>query len=162
MKKLISSALAIVLVLGVTSCKKSVSYVDPALVIPQINAKIYPNVNQPTDAVLGDGATSFAVGDKVVVYVPYQIANDQISVADLVIKEDVGEWYVIKQLQVSMDPVAEGLNVPAELQGTQFLYGTIEIDETFANKNLILSIELRGTNSGYSTDKIENAFVVYP
>jgi len=162
MKKLISFGFAIVLVLGSTSCKKSLTYVDPSLHLPQINARIYPNVNQPTDVVLGDASASFGIGDKVVVYVPYQIANDQISVADLVIKDAAGEWYVTKQLQISMDPVGEGLNVPAELQGTQFMYGTIEIDESFANRNLVLSIEIRGTESGYSTDKIENAFVVYP
>ena len=162
MKKLISFALAIVLVLGFTSCKKSLTYVDPAINLPQINARIYPNVNQPTDVVLGDASASFGIGDKVVVYVPYQIANDQISFADLVIKDAAGEWSVTKQLQISLDPVEEGLNVPAELQGTQFMFGTIEIDENFANRNLVLSIEIRGTQSGYSTDKIENAFVVYP
>ncbi len=162
MKKLISFSLAVVLALGFTSCKKSVSYVDPALVAPQIIARIYPNVNQPTDVVLGDGSASFAAGDKVIVYVPYQISNDEINFADLVVKDELGGWSVIKQLQVSLDPVAEGLNVPAALQGTQFLYGTIDIDPNFANRNLILSIEIRGAQSGYSTDKIENAFVVYP
>ena len=162
MKKLISSAFAIVLVLGFTSCKKSVTYVDPSLNIPQIFARIYPNVNQPTDAVLGDGSASFGIGEKVIVYVPYQISNDEIGTADLIVRDDLGEWYVMKTLQFSMDPIAEGLNVPAELQGTQFLYGTIEIDEAFANKNLNLSIEIRGARSGYSSDMITNAFVVYP
>jgi hypothetical protein len=161
MKKLISSALAIVLVLVFTSCKKSMTYVDPALHNPEINAIIYRTVNQPTDAVLGESPT-FSIGDKVVVYVPYQIANDEIAYADLIIREDIGEWYVMKSLQISLDPVGEGLNVPQELQGTQFMYGTIEIDENFANKNLVLSIEIRGAHSAYSSDKVENAFVVYP
>jgi hypothetical protein len=162
MKKLFSFAATAVLALGFTSCKKSVQIVDPSLHGPSIYAKIHPNVTQPTDAVLGEASATFGVGDKVVVYVPYQIANDEIMMADLVIKDDIGEFYMIKQLQVSMDPVAEGLNVPAELEGSQFLYGTIEVDAAFANKNFILSIEIRGSNSGYSTDKIENAFVVLP
>jgi hypothetical protein len=95
------------------------------------------------------------------VYVPYQIANDEISLADLVIKDDMGELMITKPLYISMDPVGEGLIVPAELEGTQFMYGTIEVDEAFANKNFILSIEIRGNNSG-CTDKIENAFFVLP
>ncbi|HYJ38611.1 MAG TPA: hypothetical protein VEV87_08330 [Chitinophagaceae bacterium] len=162
MKKLVSFALTAMIAIAFTSCKKSVQIVDPSLNYPMIFAKIHPTVNQPSDAVLGDASATFGVGDKVVVYVPYQIANDEITMADLVIKDDVGELQMIKQLQVSMDPVAEGLNVPVELQGTQFLVGTIEIDASFANKNFILSIEIRGANSGYSTDRIENAFVVLP
>lgn len=162
MKKLISSVLAVMLALGFISCKKSLTYVDPSLQLPQLYAKIYPNVNQPADAVLGEASASFGIGDKVVVYVPYQLANDEISTADLIIKDDMGELNVTKQLQVSLDPVAEGLNVPLDLQGTQFFYGTIEMDAAFANKNFILSIEIRGTKNGYTTDKIENAFTVLP
>jgi hypothetical protein len=162
MKKVFSIALSAVIAITFASCKKSVETVDPSLKDAQLFAKIYPIVNQPTDAVLGDGSASFASGDKVVVYVPYEIANDEISIADLVIKDDMGELSLIKQLQVSTDPVAEGLNVPAELQGTQFLFGTIEVDDSFANKNFVLSIEIRGANHGYSADKIENAFSVLP
>jgi hypothetical protein len=161
MKRLISFAFAAMLALAFTSCSKSVDYADPSLKNPTIIAKIFPIVNQPTDAILGDAAT-FAVGDKVVVYVPYQIANDEISEADLIIKDDQGELMVRKSLRATGDPVGEGLNVPAELVGTQFMFGTIEVDEAFVNKNFTLSIEIRGTNSGYSQDKIENAFWVLP
>ena len=161
MKKIISFALTAVLALAFTSCKKSVQMVDPSLKNATIYAKIYPNVTQPTDAVLGDGSATFGVGEKVVVYVPYQIANDDITIADLVIKDDLGELMITKSLYISSDPVGEGLVVPADLEGTQFMYGTIEIDEAFANKNFIISIEIRGTNSGCS-DKIENAFSVLP
>jgi hypothetical protein len=161
MKKIISFALTAVLALAFTSCKKSVQMADPSLKNPTIYAKIYPNVTQPSQAVLGEGSASFGVGEKIVVYVPYQIANDEISLADLVIKDDMGELMITKPLYISMDPVGEGLIVPAELEGTQFMYGTIEVDEAFANKNFILSIEIRGNNSG-CTDKIENAFFVLP
>ena len=162
MKKLFSSAFAVLTVLAFTSCKKSVQIVDPSLHIPQINARIYPNVNQPTDATLGESSASFAVGDKIIVYVPYQIANDEISEATLIIKEENGELNITKPLEISADPIAEGLNVPADLQGLQFMYGTVEVDQSFANKNFVLSVEIRGTNAGYSTDKIENAFTILP
>jgi hypothetical protein len=162
MKKLFSSAFAVLAVLAMSSCKKSVEVVDPSLHNPQIIAKIYPNVNQPTDATLGDASASFAVGDKIIVYVPYQIANDEISEADLVIKDENGEMYVSAPLTVSVDPVAEGLNVPDELQGTQFMYGVIPVDDSYASKSFQLSIEVRGTNSGYGADKIDNAFSVFP
>jgi hypothetical protein len=162
MKKVISSALALFVLFSFTSCNKSVEIVDPAIHTAQIVAWIYPNINQPSDAVLGESSAQFSVGDRVVVYVPYQVANDEISEADLVIKDDLGEYYSLKQLQVSVDPVAEGLNVPAELQGKQFMYGVIEVEDAFANKNLTLSVEVRGINSGYSTDKIDNAFTVFP
>ena len=162
MKKLFSSAFAVITVLAFTSCKKSVEIVDPSLHDPKINARIYPNVNQPTDATLGEASASFASGDKIVVYVPYQIANDEISEANLIIKEENGEMSVMKPLNISMDPVAEGLNVPDELKGTQFMYGTIEVDDSYASKNFLISIEIRGTNAGYSADKIENAFTVFP
>lgn len=162
MKKLFSSAFAVLTVLAFTSCKKSVQIVDPSLNNPQINARIYPNVNQPTDATLGESSAAFSIGDKIIVYVPYQIANDEISEANLIIKDENGEMNIVKPLEISADPVAEGLNVPADLQGLQFMYGTIEVDQTFANKNFLLSIEVRGTNAGYSADKIENAFTVFP
>jgi len=162
MKKVISFALALSVLLSFTSCKKSVEVVDPSIHTAQIVAWIYPNINQPSDAVLGESSAQFSVGDKVIVYVPYQIANDEISQADLVIKDDLGEYYSLKQLQVSVDPVAEGLNVPSELQGTQFMYGIIEIEDAFTNKNLSLSVEVRGIHSGYSTDKIDHAFTVFP
>jgi len=162
MKKLFSSAFAVLTVLAFTSCKKSVEIVDPSLNEPTINARIYPNVNQPTDATLGEASASFAVGDKIVVYVPYQIANDEISEAYLTIKDENGEMNIMKPLSISVDPVAEGLYVPDELQGTQFMYGTIEVDDTFASKNFFLSIEVRGTNAGYSANQIHNAFTVTP
>lgn len=162
MKKLFSSALTVLTVLAFTSCKKSVDIVDPSLNDPKINAKIYPNVNQPTDATLGEASASFAVGDKIVVYVPYQIANDEISEANLIIKDENGEMNMTKPLTISMDPVAEGLNVPDELKGTQFMYATIEVDDSYASKNFKLSLEIRGTNAGYATDKIENAFTITP
>ena len=162
MKRLFSCALAVLTVLAMSSCKKSVEVVDPSLNNPQIIAKIYPNVNQPTDATLGDASASFAVGDKIIVYVPYQIANDEISEANITVKDENGEMYYTIPLTVSADPVAEGLNVPDELQGTQFMYGVIAVDDSYANKNLQLSLEVRGTNSGYSADKIDNAFTVFP
>ena len=162
MKKLFSFASAVMVVLAFTSCKKSVEIVDPSLHDPQIIAKIYPNVTQPTDATLGEASAAFAVGDKIIVYVPFQIANDEISEANLIIKDEQGEMTMMKPLNISADPIAEGLSVPDELQGTQFMYGTIEVDDSFANKNFVLSIEVRGTNSGYSTDKIDNAFTIFP
>jgi len=97
-----------------------------------------------------------------VVYIPYQIANDEINDADLIIRDDQGELVYRTPLLQTGDPVAEGLTVPDELVGTQFMYGTIEVDNAFANKNFVLSIEVRGINSGYSEDKIENAFSVLP
>ncbi len=162
MKQPISIALFAILAFAVTSCKKTVEYVDPSLHNPEINAQIYHIVNQPTDAVLGESSAIFAIGDKIVVYVPYQIANDEINTADLIIKDDQGELVTTKQLTISVDPVSEGLNVPEELQGTQFLYGTIEVEDYYANKNLNLSIEIRGINSAYATDKIDSAFTVTP
>src|ERR1700730_988245 len=162
MKKPISIVLFSILALAITSCSKSVQTVDPSLHNPEINALIYRNVNQPTNAVLGESTATFAIGDKIIVYVPYQIANDEINTADLIIRDDQGELVTTKQLTISIDPVAEGLNVPDELQGTQFLYGTIEVEDFYANKNLNLSIEIRGANSGYGTDKIDKAFTVQP
>ena len=162
MKKLFSSAITVLAVLAINSCKKSVEVVDPHLHDPQIIAKIYPNVNQPTDATLGDASASFGVGDKIIVYVPYQIANDEISDANLIIKDENGEMNMMIPLTVSADPVAEGLNVPDELVGTQFMYGVIAVDDTFASKNFQLSMEIRGANAGYSADKIDNAFTIFP
>ncbi len=161
MKKLISFALSVMTLLAFTSCKKSLDYVDPSPMTPQIIARIYPNVNQPVNAVLGASAT-FAVGDKVIVYVPYQIANDEISEADLIITDELGGFMQSQSLRMTTDPVADGLVVPAELEGMPFMFGAIDVDDSFANKNFQLSIEIRGTNSGYSTDKIEQAFTVLP
>jgi len=161
MKKLISFASLALFTIALFSCNKTVDVVDPGVKMATINAQIYPNVNQPYDAVLGSSAV-FSIGEKVVVYIPYQIANDEINDADLIIRDDQGELVYRTPLLQTGDPVAEGLTVPDELVGTQFMYGTIEVDNAFANKNFVLSIEVRGINSGYSEDKIENAFSVLP
>ena len=161
MKKLISFAFSAMIAFTFISCNKTVTAVDPAYKMPTINAQIYPNVNQPYDAVLGSSAI-FSIGEKVVVYVPYQIANDEISEADLIIRDDQGELLLTSTLSQTGDPVAEGLTVPDELVGTQFLFGTIDVSDAFANKHFTLSIQLRGINAGYGEDKIENAFSVLP
>ena len=161
MKKLISFASIALFTIAFLSCNKTVDVVDPGVNTAIINAKIYPNVNQPYDAVLGSSPI-FSIGEKVVVYVPYQIANDEINEGDLIIKDDQGELVLITPLFRTGDPIGEGLTVPDELVGTDFMYGTIDVDNNFANKNFVLSIEVRGINSGYSQDKIENAFSVLP
>jgi hypothetical protein len=161
MKRFIIFSLAAAVALSFTSCNKSEAVVDPSLNSPEIKAWIHPNVNQPVDAVLGSSA-SFGIGDKIVVYVPYSSYKDEINAADLIITDDQGTVNVRQQLLESADPAADGLSVPAELQGMQFMYTIIEVDNSFANKNIILSIEVRGMNSSYSTDKIENAFTVTP
>ena len=148
-----------VIALAFASCKKSTAVIDPTVPEPKLVAKLYPTVNQPVDATLGQA--TFAVGDKVVIYVPYQITADDISYATFVIKDDLGEVIETKQLFISYDPDAEGLVIPDELKGTTFLVGTIEIGENYADKNFSISMEIRG-NATYSSDVIENAFVVFP
>ena len=160
MKKLMSLAFSAVIAIALFSCNKSVTVVDPASNPPTISAHIYPNVTQPSDAALGSAI--FSIGEKVVIYVPYEISNDEINTAELVISDGQGELITRKPLIPMMDAAAEGLIVPDELVGTQFLYGTIDVDDSFTNKNITLSIEIRGMNSGYSEDKIENAFSVLP
>ena len=142
-----------------SSCKKSTIVFDPSVPEPKLVAKLYPTVNQPVDATLGQA--TFAVGDKVVVYVPYQITADDISFATIVIKDDLGEVIESKQLFISYDPDAEGLIVPDELKGTTFMVGTIEIGENYADKNFSITMEMRGAVT-YSSEIIENAFVVLP
>jgi hypothetical protein len=148
-----------IIAVAFSSCKKSTVVIDPTVPEPKVVAKLYPTVNQPVDATLGQA--TFAVGDKVVVYVPYQITADDISFATLTIKDDLGEVIESKQLFISYDPVAEGLNVPDELKGTTFLVGTIEMYENYVDKNFSITMEIRG-NASYCSDTIENAFVVLP
>ena len=142
-----------------SSCKKSTAVIDPTLPEPSLVAKLHPTVNQPVDATLGQA--TFAVGDKVVVYVPYQITADDISYATIVIKDVLGEVIDTKQLAISYDPDAEGLIIPDELKGTTFLFGTIEIGENYADKHFSISMEIRG-NATFTSDEIVNAFVVLP
>ncbi|HKP32601.1 MAG TPA: hypothetical protein VJT83_07735 [Chitinophagaceae bacterium] len=156
MKKVFLFALIAV---AFSSCKKSTAVFDPSTPEPKLVAKLYPTVNQPVDATLGQA--TFTVGDKVVVYVPYQITADDISFATLLIKDDLGEVIDTKQLFISYDPDAEGINIPDELKGTTFMVGTIEIGENYLDKNFSITIEMRGSAT-FSTDVIENAFVVLP
>lgn len=148
-----------IIAFAISSCQKSTAVFDPTVPKPKLVAKLYPTVNQPVDATLGQA--TFAVGDKIVVYVPYQITADDIAFATLLIKDDLGEVLESKQLFISFDPDAEGLIIPDELKGTTFMVGTIEIDESYADKNFSITMEMRGSST-YSTDKIENAFVVLP
>jgi len=156
MKKVLLFA---IVAIAISSCKKSVAVIDPISPEPKLEAKLYPNVNQPVDAVLGQA--TFAVGDKIIVYVPYQITADEITSATMEIKDDLGEVVAVKQLNISFSPDTDGLIVPDELKEATFLYGMIEIEEAYADKNFSVSIEVRG-NKTFSTDKIDNAFVVLP
>lgn len=147
-----------VLAILFSSCTKSALTVPDVAVQPDLQAKIYTTVNEPRDAVLGDPGTFFIVGEKVTIYIPYENSYSEIYLATFNLLDESGA--VITSLDITDSKNgADGLNVPASLQGKNFLHATIDMKEEFAGKTLGIQTQVSDGQT-VSHDYMKYAFNV--
>jgi hypothetical protein len=147
-----------VLAMLFSSCKKSAEIVPDLSVQPNFLAKIFTSVNEPRDAVLGDAATFFIVGEKVTIYIPYENSSSDITMATFNLLDEAGEVITSMDITESKNS-AEGLNIPSSLQGTNFLHATIDMKEEFAGKTLSIQTQVSDGRTVYE-DYLYQAFNV--
>jgi len=143
-----------------SSCTRPALIVPEAPVQSKLQANIYTTVNEPRTAVLGDPATFFIVGEKVTIYIPYENSYSDIDLATFNLLDESGA--VITSLDITGSKNNfDGLNVPASLQGIDFLHATIEMKEEFAGKMLGIQT-LVSDGQTISDDYMKYAFnVIY-
>lgn len=157
MKKVIPLAFLVFFAWAFVSCKKST--LKDADAPPKIVAQISRHITQPVDTQLGD-STFFEVGSKLVIYVPYDMQNEDIDTAYIVITDQQNQAVASTELVESFDYNEDGIKVPDELQHKQFLYAAIYIEDFFADKKFNISIHVQGEHTS-SSDKLESAFSVH-
>lgn len=151
--------LAVLATLFFTACKKDPFTIPDYTPQPSLQAKIYPAVNEPREAVLGDTNTVFQVGERITIYVPYESAYDQVRSAKMNVVDESGELVASYDMSYSYDAAANELNIPMALQGANFVFASIIIDEQYAGKRVSIQTQVSGDKT-VSDDYIQNAFIV--
>src|SRR3981081_1414682 len=80
MKTIIRLAFLSILSVLLYSCNKKTELPDNKYMSnePSIVSKIYPYVSQPYEMTLGKSGSIFRTGDKIVIFLPYQLGNEEI------------------------------------------------------------------------------------
>jgi len=140
------------------SCKKD-DFTPDIPNEPVLTAKIYKAVTEPREAVLGDSATIFTPGEYIVIYVPYEMKQDELKAAMLNLTDESGELLTSIDMTSATDMTAGEMNVPAGLQGSRFVYAVVELQEHYAGKMINVHTQVSGKNT-VSDDSVRNAFSV--
>ncbi|MGB8194638.1 MAG: hypothetical protein WCF67_22085 [Chitinophagaceae bacterium] len=148
-----------VLALIFTSCKKDPFTIPDITPQPSLQAKIYPAVTEPRDVVLGDTNAVFKVGERITIYVPYESNYDHVTSATLNIMDESGELVASFDMTYTNDMTAGAVNVPVQLQGSNFVFASIDLQEQYAGKTLSIQTQVSGDRT-LSDDYMKNAFSV--
>jgi hypothetical protein len=140
------------------SCKKD-DFTPDTPDQPVLTAKIFSSITEPREAVLGDSSSIFTPGEYIVIYVPYQMKNDELKTAMLNLTDDTGELLNSIDMISSTDMTVGEMNVPGQLQGSRFVYAVIELPEHYAGKMINIHAQISGKNT-VSDDNMMNAFSV--
>lgn len=151
--------LVAVLAISFASCKKDSFTVPDVQPQASLQARISPVVNEPFEAVLGDGSAVFTVGERMTIYVPYEVNNDDLSSATLTITDEAGDVMAVVDMSQSTQALAGEMNVPQQLKGLNFMFATIEFGEQYAGKTLSIHTQVSGDHTT-SDDSMPNAFSV--
>lgn len=154
-----ATILMAVLAIAFVSCKKGSFTVPDVTPQASMQAKISPVINQPREAMLGDSNAIFAVGERMTIYVPYNANNDGLEKATLMITDEAGAVITSVDMTRSTNIMTGGMNVPRHLQGSTFVFATIDLGEACAGKWLTLHTQVSGGHT-VSDDKLVNAFFV--
>ena len=154
-----STILMAVLAVAFVSCQKE-PFTNPD-VAPHasMQAKIFPVITEPRQATLGDSTAVFSVGDRMTIYVPYEAAYDNLNSATMTITDETGQVMSFVDMTQSTDMMTGEMNVPQALQGSTFVFATIELHELYAGKTLTIHTQVSGGQT-VSDDKLVNAFYV--
>lgn len=142
-----------------TSCKKDSFKVPDVSPSPVLNATIFPEITEPRAATLGDSSSVFTVGEQITIYVPYEVSREQVTNAKLILTDEAGEVLDIFDMTDARDGMTGSLMVPQSLQGSNFFFATIGLDELYAGKMLNIHTQVSG-DYRVSDDYLPNAFSV--
>ena len=148
-----------VLAILFASCKKDPFTVPDVTPQPHLQAKIFPVINEPREAVLGDTSAVFSVGERLTIYVPYEATFDEIASATLIVTDESGDVMGSFDMGYSHQMSVGEMNVPQPLQGSNFVFATVEIGELYIGKTLSLQTQISGSHT-VSDDYLPNAFSV--
>ena len=150
-----------VLAISFIACKKDPFTIPdgPPQNQPSLQARIFPAVNQPREATLGDGNAVFYVGERMTIYVPYDVNNEYLSSATLTITDENGTVMAAVDMTQSTNIAANESEVPQLLQGANFVFATVDLGEEYAGKTLSIQTQVSGGQT-VSDDKLPNAFTV--
>lgn len=154
-----TTMLVAVLAISFIACKKDPFTIPDVSPQPSLEAKVYPYVNQPREAALGDVNTVFYVGERVTVYVPYNVTYDYLNHATLTVTDENGNMITSLEMTPSTDMLANELDVPQLLQGANFLFANIDLGEEYAGKKISIQTRVSGGQT-VADDNMQNAFAV--
>lgn len=154
-----TTLLVAVLAISFIACKKDPFTIPDVTPQPSLQAKIFPVVNSPREITLGDASAVFYVGERVTVYVPYEMNYDDLSAATLIVTDENGNVMTSLNMTQSTQMMAGELDVPQPLLGSNFVFANIDLGEEYAGKRLTIETQISGGRT-VSDDKIFNAFSV--
>ncbi|HYF31228.1 MAG TPA: hypothetical protein VD993_08925 [Chitinophagaceae bacterium] len=148
-----------IMALVFSSCKKDSFNIPDVPPEPVLKANIFPEVTEPRSATLGDPNSIFTVGEQITIYVPYEVSHEHVTQAKLILTDETGEVVNAFDMTWSRDGMTDGLDVPQQLQGSNFLFVTIGLEELYAGKTLSIHTQVSGAYR-VSDDHLPNAFSV--
>ena len=154
-----TTVFAAIMALFLMSCKKDSFTIPDVTPQPELKAAIFPEVIQPRVATLGDSSSIFTVGEQMTIFVPYEISRDQLTNARLILKDENGDVVNVFDMTNSTDMTAWDVTVPIQIQGSNFVFATISLEELYAGKMLSIEAEISGSHK-VSDAKLKNAFTV--
>ncbi|MBY0537123.1 MAG: hypothetical protein K2P88_14830 [Chitinophagaceae bacterium] len=146
----------------VLSCTKNSAhyYLAPDEVEPSLDASIYPVVTTPSKVSIGAENTVVNLGETVTFFVPYKVVGDDVQTATLTLKNNLtGEVLQEAPMTLYNDLSILNVTVPEEIQGTQFFFVSVTLDNPYAGRTVALSTEVVA-NRGRSKDELVHAFSV--
>jgi len=162
MKTILRFFLFLLIAVAVYSCDKNSGIDKDEMILKEakIQSKIYPYVSDPYQMTLGKSGSLFKTGDKIIVLIPYQIANDAI-VSGTLETSDAQSGAAIESydLGLSTDPRFADITIPEELEGKPFMVGIITVSDGYLSRLINISSTINGAKTS-SSDLVTNAFGV--
>lgn len=160
MKNLIRNAYFSIFILFLSSCSKDNSYYLFASeeTASRFEANVFPVATKPAEISLGNELSVANVGETLTFFVPYMVVSDDVQTATISLTDDIS-GAVIREIPMNMSTDLSVLNVivPEEIQGTNFLFASIPIENDMAGLSVTVSAKVTGNKENVE-DMIKNAF----
>lgn len=159
MKTLIRNAYFSIFILFLSSCSKDNSYYlfTSEETASRLEANVFPVATKPAEISLGNELSVANVGETLTFFVPYMVVSDDVQTATISLTDDIS-GAVIREIPMNMSTDLSVLNVivPEEIQGTNFLFVSIPIENDMAGLSLTVSAKVTGNKENVE-DMIKNA-----
>ena len=165
MKTIIHLCVIATLSFATLSCKKSDLPQNNLLTATNNDAVIDSRIDrfilEPTSMELGTPDAIIHEGDRVTIFLPYEIVNENFVSAMITMTDDATGLPVNTYDMVSSkDPTASQLVLPENLMNNpEFFFVTFVANEDYTGKTISVTTKLVG-NSTFSTDVLNAAFSV--